>query len=205
MLIYTGLRRGDAVRLGRQHVRDGIATIKTEKSGYTVEVSLPILPVLAKTLEAGPCGDLTFIAGENGRPLAKESFGNLFRKACNAAGLRGRSAHGLRKAAATRAANAGATVAELEAILDGRGNHGRALYPRCRSATFSEGRDAQARERQVNRCYPYLSADVPAPLKSGKNTNSYFCRGRINGLQKVRVETDLLSGKGDFCPTRTPA
>ena len=127
VLIYTGLRRGDAVRLGRQHVRNGIATIKTEKSGYTVEVSLPILPVLAKTLEAGACGDLTFIAGENGRPLAKESFGNLFRKACNAAGLRGRSAHGLR----TRAANAGATVAELEAIFGWSGGSMAALYTRA--------------------------------------------------------------------------
>jgi integrase len=111
VLIYTGLRRGDAVRFGRQHIRNGIGTIKTEKTG--TEVTLPILPVLSKTLEAGPCGDLTFIAGENGRPLTKESFGNLFRSACRAAGLRGRSAHGLRKAAATRAANAGATVAEL--------------------------------------------------------------------------------------------
>ena len=131
VLIYTGLRRGDAVRLGRQHVRNGIATIKTEKSGYRVEVSLPILPVLAKTLEAGPCGDLTFVAGENGHPLAKELFGNLFRKACNAAGLRGRSAHGLRKAAATRAANAGATVAELEAIFGWSGGSMAALYTRA--------------------------------------------------------------------------
>jgi integrase len=31
-LLYTGLRRGDAVRLGRQHVRDGVATLQTEKS-----------------------------------------------------------------------------------------------------------------------------------------------------------------------------
>jgi integrase len=131
VLIYTGLRRGDAVRLGRQHVRNGIATIKTEKSGYRVEVSLPLLPVLARTLEAGPCGDLTFIAGENGHPLAKESFGNLFRKACNAAGLRRRSAHGLRKAAATRAANAGATVAELEAIFGWSGGSMAALYTRA--------------------------------------------------------------------------
>src|SRR5690606_29958294 len=37
VLLYTGLRRGDAVRLGRQHVKDGIATIKTEKSGETIE------------------------------------------------------------------------------------------------------------------------------------------------------------------------
>jgi integrase len=76
VLVYTGLRRGDAVRFGRQHIHNGIGTIKTEKT-YTV-VTLPILPVLMKTLDAGPCGDLTFIAGENGRPLTKESFGNLF-------------------------------------------------------------------------------------------------------------------------------
>jgi integrase len=117
VLIYTGLRRGDAVSLGRQHVRNGVAMLKTEKSKRMVEVKLPILPVLADTLAAGPCGDLTFIAGENGHPLTKESFGNLFRKACRAAGLQNRSAHGLRKAAATRAANAGATVPELEAIF----------------------------------------------------------------------------------------
>jgi integrase len=67
--------------------------------------------------EAGPCGDLTFIVGANGRPMTKESFGNAFREACRAAGLRDRSAHGLRKAAATRAAISGATLAQLNAIF----------------------------------------------------------------------------------------
>jgi integrase len=120
VLLYTGLRRGDAVRFGRQHVRNAVGAIKTEKSGFTVEVTLPILPALAETLAAGPCGDLTFIAGESGRPLTKESFGNLFRDACRAAGVPG-SAHGVRKIAATRAANAGATVAQLEAIFGWQG------------------------------------------------------------------------------------
>jgi integrase len=116
VLLYTGLRRGDAVRLGRQHVRDGIATIRTEKSREQVTVTLPILPVLARTLAAGPTGDLTFICGEDGRPLAKESFGNFFRDACRAAGVN-KSAHGLRKIAATTAAENGATVVELEALF----------------------------------------------------------------------------------------
>jgi integrase len=110
VLLYTGLRRGD----GRQHVRNGVATIKTEKND--TEVTLPVLPVLGETLLVGRCGDLTFIIGANGHPLDKRSFGNQFRKACREAGVR-RSAHGLRKVAATRAANAGATVAELEAIF----------------------------------------------------------------------------------------
>lgn len=114
VLLYTGLRRGDAVRIGRQHVRDGVATIRTEKTG--TEVSIPILPALADTLAIGPTGDLAFIVGETGKPLTKESFGNMFRAACNAAGVK-KSAHGVRKIGATRAAEAGATVAELEALF----------------------------------------------------------------------------------------
>jgi integrase len=115
VLAYTGLRRGDAVQLGRQHIRDGVAYIKTEKTD--TPVALPILPSLAQSLSAGPCGDLTFIVGANGRPMTKEGFGNAFRDACRAAGLRNRSAHGLRKAAATRAAVSGATLAQLNAIF----------------------------------------------------------------------------------------
>lgn len=129
VLLYTGLRRGDAVRFGRQHVRDRIGAIKTEKSGFTVTVTLPILPVLAETLSEGPCGDLTFIAGARGEPLTKESFGNLFRLACKAAGVPG-SAHGVRKIAATRAANRGATVAQLEAIFGWTGGTMASLYTR---------------------------------------------------------------------------
>lgn len=130
VLLYTGLRRGDAVRLGRQHVRDGIATLQTEKSQGTVTVNLPILAVLAETLAAGPCGDLAFICGAHGRPLTKETFGNDFSAACRAAGLNRKSAHGVRKIAATRAANAGATVAELEAIFGWRGGAMASLYTR---------------------------------------------------------------------------
>jgi hypothetical protein len=100
--------------------------IETEKGGFTVTVTLPILPVLARTLEAGPCGDLTFVSGASGRPLTKESFGNLFKQACRVAGVPG-SAHGVRKIAATRAAENGATVAELDAIFGWHGG-GMASY-----------------------------------------------------------------------------
>ena len=94
-----------------------------------MEVSLPILPVLQASLDAGPCGEMTFIAGANGRPFAKESFGNEFKAACKAAGVPG-SAHGVRKIAATRAANAGATVAELEAIFGWTGGTMASHYTR---------------------------------------------------------------------------
>jgi len=116
VLLYTGLRRGDAVQIGRQHLRDGVAYLKTEKSGYRVEVALPILPVLQKTLDAGQTGGIAFICGANGQPLTKETFGNYFREAANASGV-SKSAHGVRKISATRAANAGAKVAQLKALF----------------------------------------------------------------------------------------
>ena len=67
--------------------------------------------------------------GERGQPLTKESFGNLFREACTAARVPG-SAHGVRKIAATRAANAGATVPQLEAIFGWSGGRMASLYTR---------------------------------------------------------------------------
>lgn len=127
VLLYTGLRRGDAVVLGRQHVRNGVAILRTEKSQGLVTVTLPILPILQRTLEAGPTGKLAFICGVNGNPFTKESFGNEFREACRAAGVHG-SAHGVRKIAATRAANAGATVPQLEAIFGWSGGRMASLY-----------------------------------------------------------------------------
>jgi integrase len=128
VLFYTGLRRGDAVRLGRQHIRDGVAALRTEKSQGGIIVTIPILPILQRTLDAGPTGELAFICGSSGKPLTKESFGNAFKNACKAAGLHDRSAHGCRKIAATRAAEAGATVAQLNAIFGWKGTAMASLY-----------------------------------------------------------------------------
>lgn len=127
ILLHTGLRRGDAVKLGRQHVKAGIIRMRTEKTGE--RVTIVITDQLAATLAAGPSGDLTFIAGEKGAPRVKEAFGEWFREACHEAGVR-KSAHGLRKAAATYAANNGASEAELEAMFGWRGGRMAAHYTR---------------------------------------------------------------------------
>jgi integrase len=119
VLLYTGCRRGDAVVLGRQHVRDGVITFVTEKGRdkNRIEVSRHIEPELAATLAQGPCGDLAFICGERGTPLTKESFGNEFKAACVEAGIFDKSAHGLRKLSATLWAEHGATEHELMAMF----------------------------------------------------------------------------------------
>jgi integrase len=147
VLLYTGLRRGDAVVLGRQHLKDSVATIRTEKSHGAVTVTIPILPVLAHTLEAGPTGDLAFICGERGKPFTKESFGNEFREAAKAAGLVGKSCHGVRKIGATRAAENGATVAELEALFGWQGGGMAALYTRAADRVRLAKRAAPKLER----------------------------------------------------------
>ena len=58
VLLYTGLRRGDAAMVGRQHVKAGVMTLRTEKGGQMITVTLPVLPVLQRTLDAGPIGEL---------------------------------------------------------------------------------------------------------------------------------------------------
>jgi len=102
---FTGLRRGDAAKLGKQHIRNGVITIDTEKSQGQMRVTIPVLPELAEILAAGPLGELSIIASKKGQPIRKESLGTMFKEACKAAGIPNKSAHGIRKAAATRAAN----------------------------------------------------------------------------------------------------
>ena len=81
----------------------------------TIEV--PILPQLQRIIDASPTGDLTFLVSERKRPFAVSAFGNWFRTRCNEAGLSQCSAHGLRKAGATIAAENGATEHQLMAIF----------------------------------------------------------------------------------------
>lgn len=113
VLLYTGLRRGDATKLGPKHVKNGVFSIQTEKGG--VWVTAPLLAPLVRSIETSPIGESTFIAGELRKPYSKAGFGNWFREACVAAGVPG-AAHGLRKTGATRAAEAGCTERELMAL-----------------------------------------------------------------------------------------
>jgi integrase len=91
LLLYTGLARGDVVRLGKQHVSNGVITFRMEKNRGDGVVYPPMLPVLAKTIAASKTGDLTFLVTERGMPFVKESFGNWFRDACRAGWLPGLS------------------------------------------------------------------------------------------------------------------
>jgi len=119
ILLYTGLRIGDAARLGRQHIqRDGTIQLRNEKTGAVVY--LPVLAPLRQALAAGPKGrpeQLAFITLRRGANVGKEHLGAWFSEAAERAGLVDCTAHGIRKAAARRLAEAGATVNQLMAIF----------------------------------------------------------------------------------------
>lgn len=119
ILLYTGLRRSDAVVLGKQHRRDfdGVPfhSIRQKKTGTYAEI--PILPELDAILDATETGDLAYLCNEWGRPYTAEGFGNNFRRWCDAAGHKGLSAHGLRKSLAEILAERGVSAHGLMAIM----------------------------------------------------------------------------------------
>jgi integrase len=132
LLLYTGVRRSDAVRLGPQMERDGSLCFR-ETKGQAQRVKdreIPILLELRSVLDATPSGHLNYITTAFGKPYTPAGFGNWFRRRCNEAGLQHCSAHGLRKAGATIAADNGATEHQLMAIFGWDSPKQAALYTR---------------------------------------------------------------------------
>jgi len=128
LMLWTGQRRSDAVRMGRQHVSKGRLVFRQQKT--STKLSLPILPPLQRSIDAAETGDLTFLVTSFGLPFTPAGFGNWFRDRCNEAGLPQCSAHGLRKAAARRLAEGGATNQAIKAWTGHKGDSEVALYTR---------------------------------------------------------------------------
>ena len=118
LLVYTGGRREDAVRLGPQHVRNSRVRFRQAKNEHRtpIDIDIPLHPELEASIAATPSKHLTFLITEFGRPFSPGGFGNWFRNQCDQANLRHCSAHGLRKATAAALAEAGATAHEIAAV-----------------------------------------------------------------------------------------
>lgn len=112
LMLWTGQRGGDARILGPQHIKETRLVITQEKTRATV--SLPILPALAESILATPSRGLVFLLNAHGKPFTRKGFGNKFRQWCDEADLPNCSAHGLRKAAARRFAEAGCTNQQIK-------------------------------------------------------------------------------------------
>jgi integrase len=128
LLLNTVQRRADVIRMGPQHICDGLLYVQQSKTGERLR--LPIAPVLQAVIDAAPSVrpiasrkvapreaplHLTFLTTQFGKPFTGSGFGNWFREVCNEAGLHGFSAHGLRKAGCRRLAEAGCSAHEIAA------------------------------------------------------------------------------------------
>jgi integrase/recombinase XerD len=122
LMLYTACRREDAVRLGPQHIRHGRLQFRQAKNEHRnpVDIDIPLHPDLVEIIETSRSGHLTFLVTEYGRPFSAGGFGNKFREWCDQCGLTNCSAHGLRKAAAARLAERGASAHEIMAITGHR-------------------------------------------------------------------------------------
>lgn len=114
LMLWTGQRRSDMIRMGRQHLENGRIRIRQQKTGKALMV--PVAPQLKVVLDAVPPGQMTFLVTEFGKPFTAAGFGNWFRERCNEAGLPQCSAHGLRKAMSRRLAEGGASHSQGKAL-----------------------------------------------------------------------------------------
>jgi len=113
LLLYTGQRVSDVARMGQQHVKGEHIAVRQEKTD--TPLMLKMHPKLVSILAAVPRNNLTFLVTERGAAYAARTLSNWFGKRCRAAGLARCTAHGLRKLALIRRANAGATTEMLKA------------------------------------------------------------------------------------------
>lgn len=120
LLLYTSQRKSDVVTFGRQHETANGSMLKFRQQKTGEELELPIVGPLRASIDASPIGDLTYLVTTFNKPFTAAGFGNWFRARCNEAGLPHCSSHGLRKATATRLADAGKTPHEIMAVTGHR-------------------------------------------------------------------------------------
>jgi integrase len=117
LFIFTGLRRSDGTLLGLQHVKDGVIRFRTGKTGSEL-VTAYAAPFREAVEVAHRRQVLAFLVNGHGKAFASgAAFGNWFKDRCDEAGLPHCTAHGLRKAGASIAADEGASDIMLDAMF----------------------------------------------------------------------------------------
>jgi integrase len=113
--LETVSRRGEVIRLGPQHVKNG--RIRIERTHGSADVDIPVSPELQAACDAMPKAHLTYIVTACGKPRSKYGLGNDFARWVTEAGLPTRCRmHGLKKGGMRRLAEHGNTTHELMAI-----------------------------------------------------------------------------------------
>jgi site-specific recombinase XerD len=112
LLLYTGQRGGDVVKMRRSDISGGAIAVVQQKTGTAL--SIPIHADLAAAMAAGPSNGLALIGDRHGRPIGRDSLTGLIKRAAKAAGLKAEcKPHGLRKAQMRRLAEGGRQQSRL--------------------------------------------------------------------------------------------
>lgn len=160
LMLWTGQRGGDARVMGPQNIKNKRLIVTQEKTGATV--SLPILPALAASILATKSSGLVFLLSEHGKPYSRKSFGQRFRKWCDEADLPNCTAHGLRKAAARRFAEAGCTNQQIKSWT---GHTTDSEVARYTAAADQQALSDAAAEMLMANLRNRLAIDIAKPLK----------------------------------------
>lgn len=120
LFMFTACRIGDAHKLGREHEerRDGKLWLVWQpgKRGSR-KVEIPVLPPLQAALNARTVIGPAYLLTSHGKPFkSPEGLRNKMAEWCETAGLKGRSSHGIRKAAGHLLALNGATQYEIMSV-----------------------------------------------------------------------------------------
>lgn len=119
LMLYTGQRKSDMVRMGPQHIEGGKLIVRQKKTGMEradEKLEIPVHPELAHVLTETLITDMAFLVTEHGKPFTAAGFGNKMREWCDEAGLPQCSSHGLRKAICRKLAEAGCSAPQIQSI-----------------------------------------------------------------------------------------
>lgn len=119
LALWTALRVGDVVRIGRQHDDGAALTIRPGKTTRTsgVDVRVPIAGPLRRHLATLDRTRLVYVTRADGRPVRPDSFSKEMRAWLAGLGITGYTVHGLRHTTGTALADAGASAHEIQAVL----------------------------------------------------------------------------------------
>jgi integrase len=208
ILLNTGLRRSDAVRLGRQHItmtpEGEVFVLTTVKSGHRTELEIPIIPDLRPALATAPADQLTYIVTAQGAPRSPKAFTGWIKDAARAAGLPPDSSpHGLRKAACRRLAEANCTPHQIMAITGHRALKEIETYTREASRKLLA---RQAMGRLVS-AFPGAGTAGTAGGQQTENTSPAKVTTRPDGVvnpdDQVPEKTGRTAGGGGGSGIRT--
>jgi integrase len=131
LLLNLAARCADVVRVGRGHAHNGVLHLPPQQKTGTPLV-IPITATLAAAINAAaPSEHVVFLLNNLGRAFKAKGFGQWFSAQCKRIGLKECSAHGLRKAACRRLAEAGCSTNEIAAVSGHKSLNEVARYTRA--------------------------------------------------------------------------